>query len=187
MRPTGKLHLGHLVGALDNWAGAAGHVRLLLLRRRLARAHQRLRRHLRHRRERLDMVADWIAAGIDPGAEHALRAVAGAGARRAVPAAVDDGADAVARARADLQGADGAAVREGSVDARLPRLSAAADGRHHHVQRAVRAGRRGPGAAPRAEPRDRPPLPQVLRRAVRRAAAAADARSRACPASTTAR
>ena len=21
MRPTGKLHLGHLVGALDNWAG----------------------------------------------------------------------------------------------------------------------------------------------------------------------
>ena len=34
----------------------------------------------------------------------------------------------------------------------------------------VRAGRRGPGAAPRAEPRDRAPVPQLLRRAVRRAA-----------------
>ena len=45
MRPTGQLHLGHLVGALGNWAQAAGPARLLLFRRRLARADQRLRRH----------------------------------------------------------------------------------------------------------------------------------------------
>ncbi len=176
MRPTGKLHLGHLVGALQQLGRAAGAVRLLLLRRRLARADQRLRRHQSASSPtRYDMVADWIAAGLDPERSTLLRAVAGAGARRAVPAAVDDGADAVARARADLQGADGAADGEGSVDARLPRLSAAADRRRHHLRRALRAGRRGSGAAPGAEPRDRAPLPQLLRRALRRAAAAADA------------
>ncbi len=59
----------------------------------------------------LDNVADWIGAGIDPGEEHAVRPVARAGARRAVPAAADGHADSVARARADLQGTDRAARR----------------------------------------------------------------------------
>ena len=36
------------------------------------------------------MAADWIAAGLDPGAQHAVHPVAGARARRAVSAAVDD-------------------------------------------------------------------------------------------------
>ena len=67
MRPTGKLHLGHLVGALNNWAALQDDVRLLLLRRRLARADERLRRHRqRSSRTRYDMVADWIAGGLDP-------------------------------------------------------------------------------------------------------------------------
>ena len=107
MRPTGRLHLGHLVGALGNWVPLQDAVRLLLLRRRLARADQRLRRHqpadvvrLRQRR-RLDRRRARSRA------EHVLRPVAGAGARRAVPAAVDGRAGAVAGARADLQGAAG--------------------------------------------------------------------------------
>ena len=45
MRPTGRLHLGHLVGALGNWVPLQEQVRLLLFRRRLARADERLRRH----------------------------------------------------------------------------------------------------------------------------------------------
>ena len=115
---------------------AAGAVRLLLFRRRLARADERLRRHQPDcRATRYDNVADWIAAGRRSGAQHVLRPVAGARARRAVPAAVDGHADAVARARADLQGAAGAADREGSVDARLPRLPAAADGRRRDLRR----------------------------------------------------
>ena len=52
------------------------------------------------------MVADWIAAGARPGALGDLRAVDGARARRAPPAALDAHAARLARARADLQGAD---------------------------------------------------------------------------------
>ena len=43
--------------------------------------------------------------GIDPDARHDLRAVGGARARRAAPAAVDDHAARLARAHPDLQGA----------------------------------------------------------------------------------
>ena len=123
----------------------------------------------------LDNVADWIGAGIDPEKSTLFVQSLVPGARRAVPAAADGHADPVARARADLQGADGAARREGPVEPRLPRLSAAADRRRHHLQRALRAGRRGSGAAPRAVARGRAALPQFLRRGVRRAAAAAHA------------
>ena len=45
----------------------------------------------------------------------------------------------------------------------------------------LRAGRRGPGAAPRAVARGGPAVPPVLRRGLRGAAAAAHADSRACP------
>ena len=41
MRPTGKLHLGNYLGALENWVQAPGRLRVLLLRRELARAHHR--------------------------------------------------------------------------------------------------------------------------------------------------
>ncbi len=65
MRPTGKLHLGHLVGALENW---------------VALQHQYQNFHLiadYHAlttnidtsslyQNSIDMVIDWLAAGIDP-------------------------------------------------------------------------------------------------------------------------
>ncbi len=67
MRPTGRLHLGHLVGALQNWVAAPARVRRVLLRRRLARAHERLRvDRAPIVANALDNVADWIGAGIDP-------------------------------------------------------------------------------------------------------------------------
>ena len=69
MRPTGRLHLGHLVGALQNWIALQRRVRVLLLRRRLACAHERLRRDRADSSSNaLDNVADWLAVGIDPAA-----------------------------------------------------------------------------------------------------------------------
>ena len=64
----------------------------------------------------LDNVADWIGAGIDPGAQHHLHSVARARARRAVPAAADGHAHSLARARPHLQGAEGAAHRTRPVE-----------------------------------------------------------------------
>ncbi len=119
MRPTGKLHLGHLVGALDNWASLQDQLRLFLLRRRLARADERLRRHLRDRRQRLRHGGRLGCGRPRPRAQHAVRPVARARARRALSAAVDDDPDSLAGAGADLQGADRAAGGEGSVDARV--------------------------------------------------------------------
>jgi hypothetical protein len=48
MRPTGKLHLGHLVGALHNWVALQEKYDCFLLRRRLARADERIRGTRRH-------------------------------------------------------------------------------------------------------------------------------------------
>ncbi len=66
MRPTGPLHLGHLVGALKNWVSlqeeydcffmVADWHALMSEYERPAETGERTRR----------MVADWIAAGIDP-------------------------------------------------------------------------------------------------------------------------
>ena len=145
MRPTGRLHLGHLVGALGNWVPLQAHYDCFYF------------------------VADWHALTSDYAdtsqltayaydnvgrldrrrtrsrEEHVLHPVARARARRAVPAAVDGRAGAVARTRADLQGAAGEPEGQGSVVDRVSRLPAAADRRRRHVRRAVRAGRRRSG------------------------------------------
>ena len=166
MRPTGKLHLGHLVGALEQLGAAPGPVRLLLLRRRLARADERLRRHRRRSSSNAyDNVADWIAAGLDPETstlfvqslvpEHAELFLL---LSMVVPI---PWLERVPTYKEQQRAADG----EGPLDDRLPRLPAAADGRRRHLRRPLRAGRRGPGAAPRAVARGRAPLQQLLRRA----------------------
>ena len=188
MRPTGRLHLGHLVGALKNWATLQAEVRLLLLRRRLARADERVREH--GRRSPATRSTTW-PTGSRPASIPERSTIF-------IQSLVPEHAELflllsmvvpvpVARTRADLQGTAGTAVREGPLDARLPRLSAAADGRRRHVRRPLRAGGRGSGAAPRAVARSRAPLSPVLRRGARRAAAAADAGAAAARVSTTAR
>jgi tryptophanyl-tRNA synthetase len=65
MRPTGKLHIGHYVGALENWVA-------------LQKDHQNFHLIADYHvlttgldtsdmlRNTIDMVKDWIAAGIDP-------------------------------------------------------------------------------------------------------------------------
>ena len=83
-------------------------VRLLLFRRRLACADERVRRHAAQiTAYALDNIADWIARRGRSRRRARLHPVARAGARGALPAAVDGDADPVARARADLQGAAG--------------------------------------------------------------------------------
>jgi tryptophanyl-tRNA synthetase len=66
MRPTGKLHLGHLVGALGNWAALQAQYECFYF---VADWHALTSDYADTRRltaNALDNVADWIAAGVDP-------------------------------------------------------------------------------------------------------------------------
>jgi len=66
MRPTGKLHLGHLVGALDNWAALQSQYDCFYF---VADWHALTSDYADTSEivaNAYDMVADWIAAGLDP-------------------------------------------------------------------------------------------------------------------------
>ena len=163
MRPTGALHLGHYHGALKNWVRlqdlyecfffvADWHAltthyeeREVIETNGLRHGHRLARRRPRPRQG------------------DALHPEPPARARRAVHAAGDGHAARLARARADLQGPDRAPEGPRSRDLRLPRLSAAAGGRHPDLQGRLRAGRRRPGAARRDHARGRAPLQPPLR------------------------
>ncbi|MDD8019182.1 MAG: tryptophan--tRNA ligase [Bacteroidota bacterium] len=65
MRPTGKLHIGHLVGALENWVALQNSYNNFHL---IADYHA-LTTDLETRelyQNSIEMVMDWLAAGIDP-------------------------------------------------------------------------------------------------------------------------
>ena len=66
MRPTGKLHLGHLVGALENWASLQDTYDCFYF---VADWHALTSDYADTSEvvpNAYDMVADWIAAGLDP-------------------------------------------------------------------------------------------------------------------------
>jgi tryptophanyl-tRNA synthetase len=66
MRPTGRLHLGHLVGALDNWVAMQAEYDCFFL---VVDWHALTSDYASTGAlvpNALDNVADWIAAGIDP-------------------------------------------------------------------------------------------------------------------------
>ena len=65
MRPTGKLHLGHLVGALENWVALQNEFDNFHL---IADYHALTTNVDTHDlyQHSIDMVIDWLAAGIDP-------------------------------------------------------------------------------------------------------------------------
>ena len=66
MRPTGKLHLGHLVGALDNWAALQATYDCFYF---VADWHALTSDYADPSEvvaNAYDMAADWIAAGLDP-------------------------------------------------------------------------------------------------------------------------
>ena len=66
MRPTGKLHLGHLVGALDNWSALQDRYDCFYFVadwHALTSGYADTSDLVAHT---YDMVADWIAGGLDP-------------------------------------------------------------------------------------------------------------------------
>ena len=66
MRPTGKLHLGHLVGALDNWVSLQEEYECYFM---VADWHAYMSEYANAADIRefiIDNVIDWLAAGIDP-------------------------------------------------------------------------------------------------------------------------
>ena len=67
MRSTGKLHLGNYVGALDNWVRMQDEYECFFCVVDLARAYDRLRRHLPQvKQNSVEVALDWLAAGLDP-------------------------------------------------------------------------------------------------------------------------
>jgi tryptophanyl-tRNA synthetase len=65
MRPTGKLHIGHLVGALENWVALQDQYDNFHLIADYHALTTDLDTDDLHRNS-LDMVIDWLATGIDP-------------------------------------------------------------------------------------------------------------------------
>lgn len=65
MRPTGKLHIGHLVGALENWVSLQDEYDNFHLIADYHALTTNLDSHDLYRNS-IDMVIDWLAAGIDP-------------------------------------------------------------------------------------------------------------------------
>jgi tryptophanyl-tRNA synthetase len=65
MRPTGKLHLGHLTGALENWVAMQGEYQNYHL---IADYHALTTNPVTSDiyQNSIDMLIDWLAAGIDP-------------------------------------------------------------------------------------------------------------------------
>ncbi|MDX8393009.1 MAG: tryptophan--tRNA ligase [Mariprofundales bacterium] len=66
MRPTGKLHLGHLKGVLENWLELQKNTECLFF---IADWHALTTEYANPqivRNTLLDMLADWLAVGIDP-------------------------------------------------------------------------------------------------------------------------
>ena len=116
MRPTGKLHLGHLVGALKNWVALQDTYECYYFvadwhaltsdyadTGEIVDERARQRRRLARRRARSRALTLFIQSLVPEHAELCLLLA-------------DDHADPVARARADLQGADRAAHRAGPLD-----------------------------------------------------------------------
>ncbi len=70
MRPTGKLHLGHLVGALDNWKSLQDEYECLFM---VADWHALMSEYENPENLKeniVDNVIDWLACGINPKKSH---------------------------------------------------------------------------------------------------------------------
>ncbi len=168
MQPTATLHLGNYLGALTNWVAMQETHECIYC---VVDMHAitvwqdpvELTRAIR------EVTAAYVAAGVDPEAQHHLQpepSFAACGTRLGLqlrrPAGLAQPHDAV-------QGEGRQGPRE-----RLDRalcLSGADGGRHPALQGHACPGRRGPEAASRARPRHRAEVQQRLRRADRGARA----------------
>ena len=66
MRPTGALHLGHLLGALENWVRLQQDHECFFMVADLHALMGEYENPAAIRQNSIDMVMDWLAAGIDP-------------------------------------------------------------------------------------------------------------------------
>ncbi|MCK5579388.1 MAG: tryptophan--tRNA ligase [Planctomycetes bacterium] len=66
MRPTGKLHLGHLVGALENWVKLQADHDCFYMIADWHALMSEYKNPARIRADGLDNVVDWLACGVDP-------------------------------------------------------------------------------------------------------------------------
>ena len=128
MRPTGQLHLGHLVGALQNWVALQEQYDCYYF---VADWHALTTDYAdtsQVTHYAYDNAVDWIAAGLDP--ERSTFFVQSMVPEHAELCLllVDGDTGLVARTRADLQGAAGVVERQGPVIGRVPGLPAASDG-----------------------------------------------------------
>ncbi len=135
MRSTGKLHLGNFVGRAGQLGAHAGAVRLLLFRRRLARPHHRLRRHLAHQRKLAGSVARLAGRRARSRALHHVHSVARSPACRIAFAVFHDHAPGLAGARPHLQRAAREYYGKRSEYLRISRLPGAAGGGYPDLQR----------------------------------------------------
>jgi Zn-dependent protease len=160
MRPTGRLHLGNFVGALENWVRLqdAGWTNYHMVAdwHMLTYGFEDTSNLASDTHE---MVVDWLAAGLDPARSVIFVQSAVKEHARAAPAALDAGQQGAARAHPDPQGADPRPSSRRADDlVRASRLLGAAGGGHPALQGDARSGGRGPGAARRADPRAGPPI-----------------------------
>ncbi|MFH1847548.1 MAG: tryptophan--tRNA ligase [Candidatus Omnitrophota bacterium] len=66
MRPTGKLHLGHLVGALNNWTKLQEEYDCFFMVADWHALMSEYERPLDIQKNSIEIVKDWVACGIDP-------------------------------------------------------------------------------------------------------------------------
>lgn len=66
MRPTGQLHVGHLLGALGNWVALQEHYECIYSVVDLHALTTGYEDPAEIRRNSREMVADWLAVGVDP-------------------------------------------------------------------------------------------------------------------------
>ena len=173
MRPTGRLHLGHLHGALANWVRLQEENDCFFFSADWHALTTNYDRTDVVKQAEREMFVDFIAAGIDPQKatlfvqsqvkQHAelfllLGMITPLGWLERSPV---------------LQGDAREHHRPRPRAVRLPRLPGPHDRGHHPLQGDAGAGRRRPGGPPRAVPRDRAALQLPLRRGLPRAAAAA--------------
>ena len=96
MRPTGKLHLGHVVGALSNWVKLQNEYECFHF---IADWHALTSDYAdtsRIRENRIEMMVDWLAAGLDPNKSVMFVQSAVPRTRGVAPAAIHDHAAGLA-------------------------------------------------------------------------------------------
>ena len=175
MRPTGRLHLGHLVGALGNWVPLQDKYDCFYFVADWHALTSDFADTSQLTSYAYDNVADWIGAGLDPEKstffvqslvpEHAELYLL---LSMVVPVPWLERVPTYKEQQENLKDKDLSSI--GFLG--YPLLQTA-DVAIYDAQ--LRAGRRRSGRAPRAGARSRAPLQQLLRRRARRAAAAADA------------